>query len=357
MRVVITRAASILYPDGMNSFVSELAVAFMKRGHDCHLVSGCGTTKDLYSRFRYLFDLDAMPTIHFLKRGFFRSRLEQVGCWLVLGSNLLSRLSPHFIIMNGIVPAIYRGFKVVVGHGLREGGNFPRAQKFYNLLMYRQADQIVATSPRIREELVNELNAKNVSIIPSGLDTSRYNFKPLEEREKLVLHVGTSTIKNLHTTLRAFKLVKQKVPMAKLYVVGGSDRNMNHHNANKIRYLGTVSKKRLKSLYSRARVTSAPLLVNTFSCSALESFASGTPVVGSHTVPALEDNVNGLKIGQPRDHLALAKHITTVLEDDELWTLMSKNALKTVKQFDSKVIVDKYVKLYRYLEDESCAHN
>lgn len=352
MRVVITRAFSALDPDGINTSIMELGVALTKRGHECHVISGCGQASD-NSYFRYLFDIDMIPTTHILKRGFFKNRAEQLCYWLVSGSNLINHLSPHMVIMNGIVPTVHYGFRVVVCHGLRETGSFSLSHKLYDLLMFRQADRIVATSTQIRDELVKELMLKDVSVIPGGLDISSYKYEPPEKRQKLVLHIGTSLLKNLDTTLRAFEVAVKKVPTARLYIVGNPTQSIGYYGnvSEKIKYLGTVSKKFLKILYSQARVVSAPLLYNTFSCTALEAFASGTPVAGTKAIHMLKDGTNGLQIDYSRDHLTLAKHITTLLEDDELWMPMSKNALETAKQFDSKVISNKYVELYHDLAD------
>lgn len=351
IRVVITRAWSALFPDGVNTFIFELGAAMIKKDLEVHIVSGCGVPAN-HSKISHLFDISEIPEIHYLKEGRFRSRAEEVMHWLINGTSTLRSLEPDITIINGVVPCWPSGSRIIVCHGLKTGGSYPIAQKLYDCLMYRAMGSLVAVSQRLKREITSELKFKNITVIPIGLNIRRYSSLPLYQREKAILHVGTKSVKNLSTTLKAFEIVSKKIPGVKLYVAGSDivkHKLVKNELKDSVNFLGTISRQELRTIYSKVTAVSAPSFYESFSYATLEAFASGTPVVGSNAIPEelLIDCYNGYRITSPKDHLTLAKRLQELFLDASNWRSMSSNAKDMAANHDIQKTAEAYLRLAR----------
>lgn len=352
IKAVITRAWSALFPDGVNTFIFELGAAMIRKNVEVHVVSGCEPYAHK-SDISYLFDIDEVPEVHSLKKGKFRSRIDEVMWWLARGTSILRKLEPDVTIVNGAVPCRPPGVRIIVCHGLKTSGSYSVAQKLYDCLMYRAMGSLVAVSQHLKREITSELGITGVTVIPIGLDTRRYSSTLLDRRELSILHVGTRSVKNLSTTLKAFEIISKKIPEAKLYIVGSDI--VQHQNLiknelkDKVRFLGVIARRDLRDLYSKVRVVSVPSLYETFSYATLEAFASGTPVVGSEAIPKelLIDHYNGYRIASPKNYRECADKLQDLLLDDSIWRSLSLNARATASYYDIQKIAEEYLNIAR----------
>jgi len=349
LRIVITRAWSALVVDGVNTFIFELGEALLKMNHEVHIISGCGYPLHK-EKISYMFDVQKTPEIHILKEGRFMNRFDQVTRWFSHGNTLLKRLSPQLSIVNGVVPLTYKGPKIVVNHGLKTVGIYPSTQKLYDYFMYRTIGTLVAVSEPLRREIGAELGISDVKVIPIGLDVRKNSRLPREQRELAILHVGTRPVKNLQSTLKAFMMISKRIPDIKLYVTGGG---ANHYREflvqsklmDRIKFVGIISKRELRAMYSRVMAVSAPSFYEAMSYGILEAFASGTPVVSSRAMPPefLVDGHNGYQIGSPIDWLALKSRLLDLLLDRSKWEHMSLNARATAVNYDISKVARAYL--------------
>jgi len=323
----------------------------VKKGHEVHIVSGCGYRA--HEEIFRLFDVDVVPEIHYVKRGRFRSRVEEVMYWFIHGNRLLRNLKPDIVIMNGVVPCWPSRVRIIVCHGLKTGGSYLITQKMYNNIMYRVMGSLVAVSLPLKQEIASELGITDATAVPIGLDAAKYSSLPLEQRERAILHVGTRPVKNLPTTLKAFETISKKIPEAKLYITGGDIAQyqdlVKNEIKGRVRFLGIISKRKLRVLYSKVVAVSAPSFYESFSYATLEAFASGTPVAGSEAIPndLLLDGYNGYWIKSPEDYETLANKLLDLLLNDSKWRSMSSNAKATASNYDIPKIAEAYLSLAR----------
>jgi glycosyltransferase involved in cell wall biosynthesis len=347
--VVITRAGSAFIQDGVNTFIFELGAAMLKRGINVHILTGfCPKgVENPRDRARYLFDVEDVPPILFLKRGVFRNSLEKVLCWTVKGARVLSKIKPDGTILNGVIPCCPVGTRITVCHGLKTHGVYPRTLKYYNYLMYRAFGPLVAVSEGLKRDIASELKLKDVRVIPVGLDAEKYSPLPLEERKSAILHVGTRPVKNLPTTLKAFKIISERIPDAKLYIAGlrPTYKCVDEDTKGKVFFLGPVPRKELRSLYAKVLLVSVPSYYEAFSYATLEAFACGTPVIGSEANPSelLIEGFNGHRIPRPEDHVALGERSIELILNTSKWKRMSANARATAIEYDVERTVDSYL--------------
>ena len=350
IRIVITRAWSALSPDGVNTFVFELAAAMIRKGIEVHIVSGC----ESYLRANEVssfFDVDEIPEIHYVKKGKFKKRREQVIYWITNGTSILRGLKPDITIMNGVVPCWTPGLRIIVCHGLKRRGSYRMSHKLYDYFMYRAMGSLVAVSQRLRQEIESELRLTNINVIPIGLDTQRYSSLPLDSREPAILHVGTNAVKNLSTTIKAFTIISEKIPEVKLYIAGRKDVQHQHLIKDEIKdrvfFLGAIPRQELRLLYPKVVAVSAPSLYEAFPYASLEAFASGTPVVGSEAIPKvlLVDHYNGYRITSPENYTELADKLLEPFLDASKWRSLSLNAKVTAANYDITKIAEKYLNM------------
>jgi glycosyltransferase involved in cell wall biosynthesis len=145
--------------------------------------------------------------------------------------------------------------------------------------------------------------------------------------------------------IRALPDVIKRVPDAKLIL---AIRRDDKKYENQLRALVTdlrlyahvefrinVSEEEKRDLFRAASVLVVPSTVEGFGIVVLEANASGVPVIASSGVPdgAVRDGFNGLRY-EFADIQALSDAIVRVLEDTELHSVLSKNALANVQRYE-----------------------
>jgi glycosyltransferase involved in cell wall biosynthesis len=114
-----------------------------------------------------------------------------------------------------------------------------------------------------------------------------------------------------------------------------------------IHIMSDISNREMRELYSRVRLTLFPSRYEAFGLVALESLASGTPVIASDTVAGelVRHGYNGFRT--PSDNPeAIAQFACRLLRDDELWTYMSSNALEVAKEFAQEKVLPRILSTY-----------
>ncbi len=218
------------------------------------------------------------------------------------------------------------------------------------------ADLIIATSPQEKEHmrsLVSETG--NITVTPCGTDTKNFgSYSRSQARNKLniqpdanvILYVGRfDRRKGIETLVRAVgcNRVKQH-PNLQLIIVGGStpgkkdgkERDRIEGIVKELSideittFAGRVEHRDLAYYYAAANVSVVPSHYEPFGLVAVESMASGTPVIAS--------NVGGLKftvvneftglLVPPQDEKAFAEAIDRVLSYPAWTRQLEKEARK-----------------------------
>jgi glycosyltransferase involved in cell wall biosynthesis len=368
MNIVITQIGSALNEGGISTFIFELSNALIRDGHKVYLVSGREVPKTEIA-LKAMFDVERLPVIIPLQRSSAETyslklnveMAKELLLWSYQGSHLIRNITPDMIIVNGIIPLRSSNFKVVVCHDLeRRAHEGPTVlRKLYDKALYRMFDKVVAPSTEVAKFAPNQLGIKSEKVItiPICIDTRKYTVSLHEQREHAILHVGTWIDKNLVTTVKAFCKLAKTDPELKLYVVGDLWEwpksilcKVKEEFSKKIYCVGKISKMELKSLYSRVKVTSVPssYRVPVLSPTALESLASGTPVVGGSTAISrdlLVDEYNGFTV-YPTDFNALSEKIALLTRNADLWKTLSANARSSAQSFDASIVGRKYIRLH-----------
>lgn len=111
----------------------------------------------------------------------------------------------------------------------------------------------------------------------------------------------------------------------------------------------------LTTLYSAVDVMIVPSLQENLSNAIMESLSCGTPVVAFNiggNSDMVEHKINGY-LAQPFNTSDLKDGIEWVLNHDSYDELCNNAREKVLKEFDSKVVVKKYIKLYKNIANET----
>ncbi len=206
-----------------------------------------------------------------------------------------------------------------------------------------QADCVVAGSPRevadLRQILL--INGK-IRVVPRGVDTQHFGaFSRTEARQqleilpetRLILYVGSfAPIKGIRTLVEACSLLPK--PFQLYLVNNSSESEMDSEEQQHIRTLvkqmnlgscvtftGTVPRSQLPAYYAAANVCVVPNYYEACGSVALESMASGTPVIAgsmSELCHVVRQGYTGLLVN-PFNRDALATVIWDALDNPDRW--------------------------------------
>lgn len=210
--------------------------------------------------------------------------------------------SDVFLALNQALPLYTKGKKIVLSHGL-SFMKFPQlytvdyarlSKQLHN--MYSNADCIIVSSNRVKEEFNNLFSKKvRIEVIPFGIPWDMIGKQKIENNDKpYFLYVGMNhPIKNISGIIKAFlnakKKTQNKTMRLKLVGVGNnipiSDKNID--------IVPVVSRNNLIKIYQNATALLTASHYESFNLSVLEALSCNVPVIGlqSAIIPELEKYV------------------------------------------------------------------
>ncbi|MCK4546054.1 MAG: glycosyltransferase family 4 protein [Candidatus Eisenbacteria sp.] len=210
--------------------------------------------------------------------------------------------------------------------------------------VYRRT-RFTVVSESTRDELVSRgVSASRIAVIHNGIDLSRY--RPETRRrfpEPSVVYLGRlKKYKSIDLVLRAMKRVLEKIPEAKLTIVGdGDDRPRLEKIAREIsmtgsvRFTGRVSEREKIGILQSAQVVVNPSRKEGWGVTVIESNACGAPVIASD-VPGLRDAVQdgktGILVGYG-DERSLASSVVVMLRNPRVREQFSRRAIAWARGF------------------------
>lgn len=178
-----------------------------------------------------------------------------------------------------------------------------------------------------------------------GVDAAEFTPDPAVPRENVVLFVGRfDALKGGTHVIRAMAEVARRIPDAALVIIGdGPERRAMEALAGqtlpRCRFLGFQPQATVKAWLNRAKVLCNPSrTIETGECEAfglvfLEAQAMGVPVVSyaSGGVPEAVAHGRTGFLAREGDWSGLAGHIAELLDNADLWSLMSAAARRRVR--------------------------
>jgi len=163
-------------------------------------------------------------------------------------------------------------------------------------LTVSNVDRAVAVSKYAQKEL-KRYTSLDSEVVYNKIDLTRFHLgvDGTKIREKynlgddpVILFVGTlRPVKGVHLLIQAFKLIKQKIPQAKLIIVGRPDypyyfKRLKQMSDDSVIFAGFVPREELPAYYAACDIYATCSLWETFHLPAIEAQACGKPIVVWH---------------------------------------------------------------------------
>ena len=197
---------------------------------------------------------------------------------------------------------------------------------------------------------------KEVFVVPEGLNFKPLSKAPEKESYPVIVYVGRlKRAKRPDHAVKAFQIVKEKIPQAELWIIGdGYFRNdLENMATNGLRFFGGVSDDERRKWVSRAWVLVNPSVREGFGLNVIEANALGTPCI-VYDVAGLRDSVKNDRTGLLAEAGSvedLANKLIMVLEDDTLRERLNRNSLEFSRNFDWDTSAREFEGVFRALCD------
>ena len=207
----------------------------------------------------------------------------------------------------------------------------------------------VTVSESTKQDLLN-LGFKEVFVVPEGLNFRPLSRIPAKEGYPVVAYVGRlKRAKRPDHAVKAFKVVREKIPEAKLWIIGDGyfRKDLEEMTTDGVKFSGGLSDGKRRELVKRAWVLVNPSVREGFGLNVVEANALGTPCI-AYDVAGLRDSVKNDETGLLTGAGSvknLAKEIVMVLKDDVLRERLSKNALKYSGKFSWNMCAEQFLKM------------
>lgn len=367
MRILLVSPYDLTHPGGVTSHVFDLAHQFERLGHDI-LVAGPsgdgplpqnGYTHHVGSSITFLSPGDSArvnlnPWVHGGIRELLKTRQFDV---IHMHEPFLGFIGPSFMKYGD-------GVKVGTFHTWREGPHVPYIA-FWPLIKHWNSwlDGRVVVSEAARQTIGRYIKA-DYRLIPNGVDFQRFACAAppppqyADDRPTLLFVGRIEARKGIPFLLQAYKIVKERVPSARLVIAGdGGLRSEYEQMAQRmelkdVHFDGFVAPELLASYYQRADVFCSPSTVNeSFGITLLEAMASHAPAVatsinGSNTLG--EDGVTGL-IVPPKEPQLMAHAVLRLLDSEALSGSLADAAQERARTFDWSEIAKSLLAYYEEL--------
>lgn len=236
-----------------------------------------------------------------------------------------------------------------------------------NYLLSKLTYKIVAVSDSVKDYVVKTegIDVDKIDVIPNGINIDRFergvgsldqvkSGLGFVEEDRLIISVGQLIRQKNHRLLvEAFSSFVKKYPNYRLVIAGEGtlkgeldEQIISLQLEDKVKLLGI--RKDLGSLYQVSDFFVLPSKFEGFGIVAIEAMASGLPVISSRVAGPdafIKDNENGLFFDLTAEDLLRKMEL---LAERDVVTVknMTASARATAKEFDIKMITQKYEALF-----------
>lgn len=207
----------------------------------------------------------------------------------------------------------------------------PRWIKFYKDI------PTITISNSTKDDLL-KLNFADIHIVPEGIGFKAAQEIPKKAENPTLLYVGLLKKVNLvDDVIEAFKIVKNKIPQTKLWIVGKgpelSRLKKKSHGLN-VTFFGHVSEEVKLELMRESHVLLVPAIREGWGLVVTEANACGTPAIG-YRVPGLKDSIKNGETGLLTNCTinAFADAIIDFIRDEHKQRKLSNSALLWAQTF------------------------
>lgn len=159
--------------------------------------------------------------------------------------------------------------------------------------------------------------------------------------------------------LRAFRLIQNRFPDAKLLVAGaGSEEKLLYQLAAELKlenveFLGRIEPSEMPQVYEKADIYLNASIVDNMPLSFIEAFAAGTPIISYATggIPYICKHNETALLVETKDFEALAKEAIRLIEDEDLAQKIIAQAHGESVKYSKQSVCADWIETYRKLSE------
>lgn len=224
----------------------------------------------------------------------------------------------------------------------------------------RQSPLIITTSTYCRQSIHRHYGVppERIRLVPEGIDLTQWPAPVARDGGQTILCVARQyPRKHIADLIRAFAQVRQRLPDARLVIIGDGPEHANLKTLAHTLGLGVScqllgalpSDDEVRSWYYRADLFCLPSVQEGFGIVFLEAMAAGLPIVATTAAAIPEVVPHGMAglLVPPADVTALADALTTLLGDVSLRRRYGSFGRDYVAQFDWMRVAEQFLAVTR----------
>ena len=216
----------------------------------------------------------------------------------------------------------------------------------------------VTVPSKFLAEVFAEYNV-DAKVVPNIIDLSLFEYKPPQETLDAIHIIVTRNLEEIYdneTALRAFAIVQQQFPLARLTIAGSGPlkeqliavaKELNI--ADSVRFPGRLDRQAMAQLYQSADIMLNASTIDNMPNSILEAQASGVLVVSSNVggIPYMVSDGRNALLVEPRQPNKMAEAVIEVLEDSALRDSLSRCGRDNVTLFSPEEVIPQWLAIYK----------
>ncbi len=365
MKIMLVSPYDFTYPGGANNHIIQLAKEYREWGHQLSIIAPATPGRPLPA----LEGFQVLGTPVPIHSNGSTARITLSPTLSRQVKRLLAAEKPDVIhIHEPLMPTL--PLTVLWNAEVRTVGTFhafaesnlgyfyarPLLQRFFERL-----DARIAVS-RPAADFIGRYFGGDYEIIPNGIEIGQFGpaVEPLaqyRDGRPTILFVGryNEPRKGFRYLLRAFALVRDQFPDARLLVVGGGDQQLYAEDlarlgAQGIEFVGYVETDMLPRYYVSCDIFCTPSIKGeSFGIILLEAIASGRAVVASRIpghASVIEHGVDGWLVA-PQDPVALALALVRLLADREKREAIAAAGLRKARRYAWSEVARRVLNVYQ----------
>lgn len=349
-------------PRGAEIFASQLSRHLRDQGHQVLIIS----------LFRYKNSNQPAGDHIALQRSSLLRFFDPIGWWLL--NRYIRKFKPDIIQANAgdtlkyavFSRIVFRWKSTLIFRNANLMSSFATSflKKTFNSWLLSKTDHIISVSPRCSDDLSHHFFIPTIkrSVVPIGIeekqpDELHASLKSFIAEGSIITHIGSFVSEKNHIgLLRIFKLIVQKIPNAKLILVGEGHLRSSireeviRNNLDKcIHFTGAVEN--VYSILKASQVFLLPSRTEGMPAVLIEAMFCGCLVV-AYRVGGIPDLVIHSQTGflaEPENEEQMADLAIKILipESQQKFEVIRRNAIKLVKdQYLNSQIVSRFAEVY-----------